>query len=126
MASAARTFTRAVARANVRPAARSTRFAVPAQTFRAAGRRGYASEAGAGKSSSSLYWGIGLAAAGGAGYYFYSNGDVSAKATGPFVPAKEDYQKVYNEIARILVEKDDYDDGSYGPVRLPLACVVKV
>lgn len=118
MASAARTFTRAVARSNpVRPVARNARFALPAQTVRAAGRRGYASEAGAGKSSSSLYWGIGLAVAGGAGYYLFNSGDVKAKTTGPFVPTKEDYQKVYNEIARLLVEKDDYDDGSYGPVR---------
>lgn len=33
----------------------------------------------------------------------------------------EDYQKVYNGIAEKLVDKDDYDDGSYGPVLLRLA-----
>jgi cytochrome c peroxidase len=33
-----------------------------------------------------------------------------------FVPSKEDYQNVYNEIARLLIEMDEYDDGSYGPV----------
>ncbi|KAH8700262.1 putative cytochrome c peroxidase Ccp1 [Talaromyces proteolyticus] len=121
MASVARSATRAFARSNpVRPAARSARFAVPLQTVRASGRRGYSSEADAGKSNSTLYWGIGLAAAAGAGYYFYSNGDV-AKASGPFVPTKDDYQKVYDEIARLLVEKDDYDDGSYGPVLVRLA-----
>lgn len=38
-----------------------------------------------------------------------------------FTPSKEDYQKVYNEIARHLEEKDDYDDGSYGPVIVRLA-----
>lgn len=118
MATAARTFTRAVARSNpLRPVARNARFALPAQTLRATSRRGYSSEAGSGKSSNSpLIWGIGLAAAGGVGYYFYQNGDVKAKASGPFVPTKEDYQKVYDEIARLLAEKDDYDDGSYGPV----------
>ncbi|KAL1989154.1 hypothetical protein VTN96DRAFT_3701 [Rasamsonia emersonii] len=123
MATAARTFTRAVARSNpLRPVARNARFALPAQTLRATSRRGYSSEAGSGKSSNSpLIWGIGLAAAGGVGYYFYQNGDVKAKASGPFVPTKEDYQKVYDEIARLLAEKDDYDDGSYGPVLVRLA-----
>lgn len=118
MASAARTLTRVVARSNpVRPVARSTRFAVPAQTLRSSGRRGYASEASAGSSNSGLYWGLGLAVAGGAGYYFYSSGgEVKAKAAVPFKPTKEDYQKVYDEIAHLLAEKDDYDDGSYGPV----------
>lgn len=38
-----------------------------------------------------------------------------------FKPTKEDYQKVYNYIAQLLVEKDDYDDGSYGPVLVRLA-----
>ncbi|UZP33724.1 hypothetical protein NXS19_001540 [Fusarium pseudograminearum] len=38
-----------------------------------------------------------------------------------FNPSKEDYQKVYNEIAARLEEKDDYDDGSYGPVLVRLA-----
>jgi len=37
------------------------------------------------------------------------------------VPKQEDYQKVYNEIAARLEEKDDYDDGSYGPVLVRLA-----
>ena len=46
----------------------------------------------------------------------------SAKETrGIFTPKKEDYQKVYDEIAKALVEQDDYDDGSYGPVLLRLA-----
>lgn len=115
MAAAARSATRAFARSNLRPAARSSRFALPIQTARASGRRGYSSEANAPKSNSTLFIGLGLAAAGGAGYYFYSNGDASASAS--YVPGKDDYQKVYNEIARLLVEKDDYDDGSYGPVR---------
>ncbi len=38
-----------------------------------------------------------------------------------FAPKKEDYQQVYNAIAKRLEEKDDYDDGSYGPVLVRLA-----
>jgi cytochrome c peroxidase len=38
-----------------------------------------------------------------------------------FVPRFEDYQKVYDAIAKRLEERDDYDDGSYGPVLLRLA-----
>ncbi|CAN8098890.1 unnamed protein product [Discula destructiva] len=76
-------------------------------------------------SSSSLPWIIGAAAVGvGGGYYFYSqNSSISAAAATPkvFTPTKEDYQKVYNFIASKLDEKDDYDDGSYGPVLLRLA-----
>ena len=46
----------------------------------------------------------------------------SAKeTTGLFTPKFDDYQKVYNEIAARLEEKDDYDDGSYGPVLVRLA-----
>lgn len=117
MASAARTFSRAFARsAAVRPAVRSSRLTVPTQTFRTNFRRGYASEAGSGKSSNTFLW-VGLAAAGGAGAYFYLNGaDASAKSAN-FVPSKEDYQKVYNEIASRL-DAENYDDGSYGPVRI--------
>lgn len=36
-------------------------------------------------------------------------------------PTKEDYQKVYNEIARRLEEDSNYDDGSYGPILVRLA-----
>jgi cytochrome c peroxidase len=38
-----------------------------------------------------------------------------------FTPKLEDYQRVYDGIAKRLEEKDDYDDGSYGPVLLRLA-----
>lgn len=120
MASTARTFSRAIARsAAVRPAVRSSRLALPAHTFRTSFRRGYASEAESGKSSNALLWGAGLAALG-AGAYIYLNGaDGNAQAkSGPFVPTKEDYQKVYNEIAARL-DNENYDDGSYGPVRIP-------
>lgn len=121
-----RTFARAALRATP---SRTAALALPRQAFRHS-RRGYSSSTeGASSSvpppksgSSALYWLGGLLGAAGAGYYVYgqSNG-FSAAAKGPFTPAFEDYQKVYNEIAARLEEKDDYDDGSYGPVLLRLA-----
>ncbi|KAJ5924077.1 hypothetical protein N7466_008264 [Penicillium verhagenii] len=124
MASAARSTSRAFLRStpatsSVRPAARSARFALPAQV-RASTRRGYASEAGSGKSSSFGVWGIGLSVAAGAGAYFYLNGG-EAIPKGPFVPTQADYQKVYDAIALRLANETDYDDGSYGPVLVRLA-----
>ena len=69
---------------------------------------------------------------GGAGAYYYlsQNEDISGagvkkasdgKAKGVVTPKKDDYQKVYNAIAKLLEEKDEYDDGSYGPVIVRLA-----
>lgn len=122
MASAARAASRAFLRStpatsSFRPAARSARFAIPAQGFRTTARRGYASEAGEGKSSGGGgIWGLAIAVAGGAGAYFYLNGESK-----PFVPAKEDYQKVYDEVAARLANETDYDDGSYGPVSISIA-----
>lgn len=112
--------TRQFARAATRITARNT-FATagPRTAFRQHGRRFYSSEPP--KSSGSPFiWVAGAAAVGGAGYYFYAQG---SKPTTPqvFNPTKEDYQKVYNEIAGRLEEKDDYDDGSYGPVLVRLA-----
>ena len=119
MASAARSASRVFLRStpatsSFRPAARSTRFAIP-QSLRASARRGYSSEAGSEKSSSSStgIWAFGIAALGAGGVYFYLNG---ASPKGPFVPTQADYQKVYDAIALRLQNETDYDDGSYGPV----------
>ncbi|KAF7906589.1 hypothetical protein EAF00_000868 [Botryotinia globosa] len=129
MASATRTFARAGAAFKSTPFRSATRTALsaPRQAFRQQSRRGYASE-GPAKSSFPLSIGVAaLAVAGGAGYYFFSQGNGSlfsgsAKETaGLFTPTFDDYQKVYNEIAERLEEKDDYDDGSYGPVLVRLA-----
>lgn len=121
MASAARTASRAFLRStpatsSLRPAARSTRFVIPANGLRASARRGYASEAGPEKSGSSFgIWALGLGALGAAGgAYLYLNGESTPK--GPFVPTQADYQKVYDAIADRLANETDYDDGSYGPV----------
>jgi len=87
--------------------------------FPSTGRRGYASEAGEKKGGSGGIFALAIAVAGGAGAYFYLNGESTPK--GPFVPTKEDYQKVYDEIAYKLANETDYDDGSYGPVLVRLA-----
>lgn len=115
--SASRAFLRSTPASSFRPAARSARFAVPAQGFRTSARRGYASEAGSGKSSGSGgIWALAFGLAGGVGAYFYLNGESK-----PFVPTQQDYQKVYDEIAARLANETDYDDGSYGPVLVRLA-----
>ncbi|EKG21461.1 peroxidase [Macrophomina phaseolina MS6] len=104
-------------------AARSSRFAVPTQAFRQQSRRGYSSEAGSKSNGPNpAIWIGALAVLGGAGYYAYSSGagaQIASKE--PFTPKPEDYQKVYDAIAKALEEHDDYDDGSYGPVLLRLA-----
>jgi len=123
MASATRTLARAAIRSTpatsaFRTSARKSALTLPRQAF-GQSRRGYASEGA--KSSSGLYWLGGLVVAGGAGYYAYTQSGGSSEATGVVAPGFEDYQKVYNEIAARLEEKDDYDDGSFGPVLLRLA-----
>ncbi|KAJ2842333.1 heme peroxidase, partial [Coemansia erecta] len=51
-----------------------------------------------------------------AGWHFFSN----TEASDAHAWKKVDYQTVYKEIADIL-EEEDYDDGSYGPVFVRLA-----
>ncbi|KAK8202971.1 cytochrome c peroxidase mitochondrial precursor [Phyllosticta capitalensis] len=110
------------------PATRSQRIAVSRQAFRQQSRRGYSSEGGSPKKSNNniLIGGL-LAVLGGAGYYAYStNPAFGSKSTDSasfanFTPKYEDYQKVYDAVAKALEEHDDYDDGSYGPVVLRLA-----
>lgn len=65
---------------------------------------------------------LALAAAAGGGYYYYTNspslgGTVKSAANA----TKEDYQKVYDAIAKKLEDEDDYEDGSYGPLLVRLA-----
>jgi cytochrome c peroxidase len=126
---ATRTFARAALKstpsgAALRTSARNTAFTLSRQPFRQQSRRGYASESAA-KSSSGLYLGIGALALAGGGYYLYSSESLlkgsAGETAGIFTPKQEDYQKVYNDIAERLEEKDDYDDGSYGPVLVRLA-----
>lgn len=134
MATAAKTFTRALRSTPATSslcstAARTTRYTLPQQSFRFQSRRGYSTGgAGPAGSSKTLYWLFGLGAAAGVGGYAYTQYPdtgltQNSAGEGPkiFKPTKEDYQKVYNHIAELLVEKDDYDDGSYGPVLVRLS-----
>lgn len=117
--SATRTFARAAMRTTTRPA---LGVAAPRIAFRQSGRRFYSSES-AKSGSSNWIWLTGVAAAvGGAGGWFYLQSSEPASTTPKvFTPTFEDYQAAYNEIASRLEEKDDYDDGSYGPVLVRLA-----
>jgi len=70
-----------------------------------------------------------LAAAGAAGYYgytkYYAGSTTAASAAAAGITAAtatfDDYKKVYNAIAKKLIDDDEYDDGSYGPVLVRLA-----
>lgn len=131
MASTARTFSRLATKSTpvssaFRSSSRTTAFTLPRQTFRQNSRRGYASEGAPKSSSSALLWVGAAAVAGGAGYYLYNNhgsllSGSAGETKGIFTPTQADYQKVYDLIASRLEEKDDYDDGSYGPVLVRLA-----
>ncbi|KAG6817497.1 hypothetical protein H0H87_008122 [Tephrocybe sp. NHM501043] len=106
--------------------------ATPRANFRASFRHNStAAPKQAPKSNTGLFLGIGALVAAAGGFYLYSNSDEAAtaaksgvqasKVKANFVPTKEDYQKVYNRIAALLDEADEYDDGSYGPIILRLA-----
>ena len=136
MAAAARTLTRLTARtAPIKPNFRLTathdaRLSLQRQTFQPSSRRGYASSNN--KGSTTLWTSLGgLTVAGALAYYYWPNLETSYDETKKkgsagvtkalSAPKKEDYQQVYNQIAKLLEEKDDYDDGSYGPVIVRLA-----
>jgi cytochrome c peroxidase len=122
MASVSRSFTRAVRSTPVTFALKTAprRFAVQASKFQP--RRGYSSEAPKPSGNNNvLYASIAAAVlAGGAGYYVYNNKSSATEAVKVFTPTVEDYQKVYDAVAKKLIDEDDYDDGSYGPVLLRL------
>ncbi|KAI8385059.1 heme peroxidase [Radiomyces spectabilis] len=70
---------------------------------------------------------LALATLGGVGGYYYHNANHTVKIVQPTdtklaEKRKEiDYNQVYKDIAEILDENSDYDDGSYGPVLVRLA-----
>ncbi len=130
MASAA---SRQIFRAATRAAAPARRGFVSSASIAASSRSAFRQGAGAGRryyssetpkpsgSSSLLVWlGVGAVGAGGAAYYFL-NQDSTPAVPKVFKPEFKDYQEVYNEVAKQLQEKDEYDDGSYGPVLVRLA-----
>jgi cytochrome c peroxidase len=133
MASVSRTFNRALRTAapSLRATStRSSRFIVPSQTaFRQQSQRGYATgqEDGPDKfegNPTGLIFGAGalLVGAGVYGLYTWKPELFGKEAKASlFVPRFQNYQQVYDAIAKRLQEHDDYDDGSYGPVLLRLA-----
>ena len=67
-------------------------------------------------------FGAGALLAGAAVYGLYTQKpELFGQKSKVFVPRFQDYQKVYDLIAKRFEEHDDYDDGSYGPVVLRLA-----
>lgn len=88
--------------------------------------RGYASAAEPSPSSSGPNYALfaALAAVGLGGAYYALSGqtatDDATKIKDAASPKEVNYQEVYNAIAAIL-EDNDYDDGSYGPVLVRLA-----
>lgn len=135
MASATKTLARALPRTStstIRLAARNTNRSSLPQQFIKSSRRQYSSGPTPLKSKAGFIGGAAAVAAVAAGGYFYfgTKGEIpevhvikgsSGETKGIFKPTREDYQKVYNAIAERLVEVDDYDDGSYGPVLVRLA-----
>ncbi|RCH77697.1 heme peroxidase, partial [Rhizopus stolonifer] len=86
-------------------------------------QRGYTSTGTPKKEGSGRFLFLSLAALGGVGGYYYTSAQsIKTKSTPLSTVKKEiDYEKIYNEIAELLEENPDYDDGSYGPVFLRLA-----
>lgn len=125
MATVGRSFARSAFRStssSVRTSVtRNARISVPKQTIRRFADQSAPPPPPPPKSGSGagLWIGLGAIAAGGIGYYVYTNG-AESKPKAAFTPKFEDYQKIYDAIAKRLEEKDDYDDGSYGPVLLRL------
>jgi len=78
----------------------------------AAGKEG-AGGSGGGGMGGAIFSALVGAAAGAGAYHFWNNMQAESKTL--------DYQKVYNDIAGILEENPDYDNGSYGPVFVRLA-----
>ncbi|KAG1790070.1 heme peroxidase [Suillus plorans] len=125
----------AAIRAPLRRQALSASFKRP--QLRTSSFRKYSTEAPpAAKSNTGLYVGLGaVVLGGGVAYYLYDSSSETAKVTSSalksaaqsakvatnFVPTKEDYQKVYNRIAEVIDDADDYDNGSFGPVVVRLA-----
>ncbi|GAA5802443.1 hypothetical protein HPULCUR_007908 [Helicostylum pulchrum] len=88
--------------------------------------RAYSSEVPKKSGSGGLVF-LTLAAVGGAaGYYYNSTQSFQTKTATPVKTEKTekknlDYQQIYNEIAEMLEDDPEYDDGSYGPVFVRLA-----
>lgn len=138
-ATAARTLTKAFPRSapaatsTLRLAARPSRDNAAKRFFQQSSRRQYSSGPEPAKKSSSgpIIGGAVAAALLAGGFYYYNKeGGIpevhlksgsAGQSVGLINPTPEDYQKVYDAVAKALWEHDEYEDGSYGPVVLRLA-----
>jgi cytochrome c peroxidase len=83
--------------------------------------RALSTPAAAAKSSNTLLYGlIGAAAVGGGAFFAFAGKDDATTIKDAASPKEVNYQAVYNAIADVL-DSEDYDDGSYGPVLVRLA-----
>jgi cytochrome c peroxidase len=100
--------------------------------FRQQSRRGYSDSSSPkpGGKKGVVWGGLAIVAAG-AGYYAYANDvlptSIKSSSTSNknepntvIKPTTADYQDVYNYIAKLLEEHDEWEDGSYGPIILRL------
>ncbi|KAK3625597.1 heme peroxidase [Elasticomyces elasticus] len=110
---------------------------IPCRNANHAFRRGYASQRHQSlNSKGAILSGVAAVAVLGTGYYVYGLKPMQLETPIPesfkapstsgqknptiFTPTTQDYQKVYDAIAKKLIDEDDYDDGSYGPVLVRL------
>ncbi|KAI8993224.1 heme peroxidase [Pilobolus umbonatus] len=86
-------------------------------------QRNYTAETGKKKSGSGLLGFLAIAGVGAAAGYYYTHPQAIKTSKAPVTEKKKDidYQQIYNEIADMLEDDPDYDDGSYGPVLVRLA-----
>ncbi|CEQ42016.1 SPOSA6832_03787 [Sporobolomyces salmonicolor] len=118
-------FTASLLRATPRLTARSARAPLAHSSARHALRcRTFATSSNQSSSSSNnklLYGLVGAGLLGGGAYWFTRPDPDDARTVKDAASPKEvDYQKVYNAVAELL-EDENYDDGSYGPVLVRLA-----
>ncbi|KAI9206756.1 heme peroxidase [Polychytrium aggregatum] len=72
------------------------------------------------KSGNGTFWFLAAAAAAAGGYYYYTTQEKQEAAPAAAPPKPLDYKEVYKAIADLL-DDNDYDDGSFGPVFVRLA-----
>ena len=142
MATAARLATRTLRSSpmtsTLRTAASRRLTTAPRQTFQRQARRGFTTSilAASARNNTYRFGGVAVALLSGAGYFTFTQ--PSAHAEEPPKPTSKssksstlaskptavhtttDYQAIYDAIAQRLIDEDEYDDGSYGPVVLRL------
>ena len=139
MATTARAATRALRSTTTTPTLRSAAsrrcLTAPRHGFQPQARRGFATSMPRASTNNGAYvfGGLALALLSGTGYFAIRQSSAhaeeppknkskqSAESRKPVLTrTTADYQAVYDAIAQRLIDEDEYDDGSYGPVVLRL------